>query len=74
MRRRPVCLLNPPTPGPLPATRWQFQAGRFQHEVMNGEPAGPANDAPKRSFGVDAFEIPDDFDMPLTDEDLSDWE
>jgi prevent-host-death family protein len=29
---------------------------------------------PKRTFGVMEFEVPDDFDAPLSDDELSDWE
>ena len=29
---------------------------------------------PKRTFGVMAFEVPDDFDAPLSEDELSDWE
>lgn len=29
---------------------------------------------PKRTFGVMEFEVPDDFDAPLSDLELSDWE
>ncbi len=29
---------------------------------------------PKRTFGVLEFEVPDDFDAPLSDDELSDWE
>lgn len=32
------------------------------------------NGRPQRMFGVMEFEVPDDFDAPLTDEELNDWE
>lgn len=34
----------------------------------------PISSPPPRTFGGLDFEVPDDFDAPLTEEDLAEWE
>ena len=57
---------------------WQALAGRTRSlgvgQVDGGVPFAQDNGAPRREFGVMRLDVPNEFDAPMSDAELSRWE